>query len=164
MRHIEQELHQMLEEIVPNSSMEEQARIIAEATAFFKAAEKSKNKTKTASQCVRESMMADALLKAIGTLDDWNQDHNDNYGADFVDGRGLDHRAIISQASGIANRTAKSDLWGDMDILNEDLEEFLSREDEDEEGYEIEDGHDEHTSEVFFSPGRGRHRSDSLSR
>jgi hypothetical protein len=168
MRPIEAELHQMLEEIVPNSSSEEQARIVAEAAAIFEREAQRQSKQKTAKRMnadmVRDSMMADALLQAIGAMDDWGQSRNeDEYAPAFVDGRGLGSRAIISQVSGMHFRGAASDVWGDMDILNEDLDQFLD-DDEEESTYTIEDGHEEHCPDLFFAPGRGRHRSDSLSR
>ena len=168
MRPIEADLHQMLEEIVPNSSSEEQARIVAEAAAIFEREAQRHSTLKTARRTdvdmVRESMMADALLQAIGVMDDWGQTRNsDDYTPAFVDGRGLGNRAIISQVSGMHFRGAASDVWGEMDILNEDLDQFLA-DDPEEITYTIEDGHEEHCPELFFAPGRGRHRSDSLSR
>ena len=168
MRPIEAELHQMLEEIVPNSSSEEQARIVAEAAAIFECESERQSNQKTAkrtnSDMVRESMMADALLRAIGVMGDWGQSRNDEeYTPAFVDGRGMGNRAIISQVSGIHFRGAANDVWGDMDILNEDLDQFLE-DDDYETTYTIEDGHEEHCPDLFFAPGRGRHRSDSLSR
>jgi hypothetical protein len=167
MRPIEAELHQMLEEIVPNSSSEEQARIVAEAAAIFEREAQRQSANKTAKRIdvdmARESMMADALLQAIGAMEDWSQTHDDDYAPAFVDGRGLSNRAIISRVSGMHIRGAASDLWGNMDILNKDLDQFLSDNTE-ENTYNIEDGHEEHCPEIFFVPGRGRHRSDASSR
>ena len=169
MRLIEAELHQMLEEIAPNSSQEEQARIVAEAAAIFER-EASRKSVKVASRAnaemMRESAMADAILQAIGAMDDWgSQNTGDEYAPAFIDGRGLGGKAIISQVVGASFRGSAANVWGDMDILNDDLDQFLKDAEEEEDStYTIEDSFDEHCPETFFAPGRGRHRSDSLSR
>ncbi len=170
MRIIEAELHQMLEEIAPNSSSEEQARIVAEAAAIFEREAQRKSAPKIAHRAnadmIRESAMADAILQAIGAMDDWGSNHaEDEYAPAFIDGRGLGGKAIISQVAGANFRGSAANVWGDMDILNEDLDQFLKDAEEEEENtYTIEDELDEHCPEIFFAPGRGRHRSDSLSR
>jgi hypothetical protein len=169
MRITEAELHQMLDEIAPNSSSEEQARIVAEAVAIFERDASRKTNTRTASRInadmIRESAMADAILQAIGAMDDWsNSMDGDDYAPAFIDGRGLGGRAIISQVVGSSFRGAAADVWGDMDILNDDLDQFLDDDEEEKTTYTIEDEIDAHCPETFFAPGRGRHRSDSQAR
>ena len=167
MRIIEAELHQMLDELAPHSSSEEQARIVAEAAAIFErdASRKSTNKlaNKANAEMIRESAMADAILQAIGAMDDWGSGiDTDDYAPDFIDGRGLGGRAIISQVVGSTFRGAAANVWGEMDILNEDLDQFFTEgEEEEKTTYTIEDEFDAHCPETFFVPGQGRHRSDS---
>lgn len=169
MRPIELDLHQMLEDIACDSyNYDEQARIVAEAAAIYRRASQQSATSKTAKKAdparIKEAQMTDALLQAMGALDDWSEEPAEGYGSSYVDGTNLDARQIMHRAASL--ESFASNDWGSMDILNDDLEEFLKEYEgeDDDDTYAIDDDVEDHDAEAFFAPGRGRHRSDSLSR
>jgi len=96
-----------------------------------------------------EAHMTDALLQAMGTLDAWNYEND----TDYFDGRGLSNNQLIQRVA----KSIKPDRWKNMDILNpEDLD--INEDPEISSKVEIENA--QQTSEVYNTPGRGRHRSD----
>jgi hypothetical protein len=161
MREIEARLHDMLLEIAPDLYDEgEQARIIAEASAIFGRSER--KASRGSNEMVRESRMMDSILQAIGHLPDWDSDE-----PSYIDGRGMTPDQIVKAAS--RSGGYKPDLG--LDILNDgDLDVFYGEPDQDPNGYDMDDiatlkdGDDAHPETYFFTPGRGRHRSDSQSR
>lgn len=162
MREIEARLHDMLLEIAPDLYDEgEQARIIAEASAIFGRTER--RASRSSGDMVRESQMMDSILQAIGHLPDWEDE-----GPEYIDGRGMTPEQIVRAAARGGGYVP--DLG--VDILNDgDLDVFYGEPDyQDPHGYIMEDvaerkdGEDAHPDDFFFTPGRGRHRSDSQAR
>lgn len=161
MREIEARLHDMLLEIAPGLyDEEEQARIIAEASALFGRFER--RAATRSSDMVRESQMMDSILQAIGQLPEWDEE------PEYIDGRGMTPEQIVRAAA--RGGGYKPDMG--LEILNDsDLDVFYGEPDhQDPHGYTMEDvaeykdGEDAHPDTYFFTPGRGRHRSDSQSR
>ena len=58
--------------------------------------------------------MTDALLRAMGTVNSW--DDEDNY----IDGRGLSHNQVLHRVA----QTNKP-KWGMMEVLNPDVLSYL---------------------------------------
>jgi len=157
MHELEAELHQVLLDLAPDThDEEEQARIVAEASLIYSHLSKSGKREVEAR--AHESRLADALLQAMGQLDDW--DYNDV--PQFIDGRGLSPEEILQQVSkSFGGRYASSNF----DALDEEIEVFLSPPVQAADDYVIEDGEDDrHPPDRYKTPGRGTHRSDSLSR
>lgn len=153
---IEAELHQMLEEIAPDHDVDEQARIVAEAAAIYEKTSRRMARTSQKQHVsrIREAQMTDALLQAMGTMADWS----DEDAPTFIDGRGLDPGQIVHRAAHM--KRGASEGWGEMDILDPDLDAFLASGD-DEITYHHDDSEDAHPEDLYFTPGRPRHRSDS---
>ena len=155
MQNLEAQLHTLLEEIAPEAhNYDETAKIIATASAIINKKYNSRKFTKTSSRQV-EAFLTDALLQSMSVLETWEYDFS--YG--YVDGRGLSASQLINRVA----TTAKSN-WGNMPIINpEGLKEALEF-DEDEEGFsEVTFENAEQTPDVFKTPGRGTHKTDSLS-
>jgi hypothetical protein len=154
MQNLESQLHTLLEDIAPDvHSHEEQAKIIALATATISKKFTARRFAKTDGRVV-ESQMTDAILVAMSTLSTW-----DNESDEIFDARGLSHSQLIRR---VANTTKPS--WGQMDILNPDvIEDTFSFEEDDEPDSETKLENAQQTSEAFDTPGRGRHRSDFIS-
>ena len=155
MQNLEAQLHTLLEEIAPEAhNYDETGKIIATASAIITKKYNSRKLTKTSSRQV-EAYLTDALLQSMGILDSWEDDYSNG----FVDGRGLSPSQLI-------NRVAKSPKsnWGNMPIINpEGLKEALEF-DEDEEGFsEVTFENAEQTPDALKTPGRGTHKTDSLS-
>jgi len=167
MRPLESELHQVLEETAPDAyAIEDQARIVATAAAIYRRIERtaSKKSGKLDPNKIHEARMIDSLLQAMGALEDWSD--SQNYTENYIDGRGLSVNQILSRASHTlaGNRYAKD---FSMDILNDDeLDKILNpKYSEDDNYYDIDDDHDDrHPSNLFFTPGTGHHKTDSISR
>jgi len=156
MHELEAELHQVLLDLAPDIHEEEQAQIVAEASAIYTSM--SKNGRREAESNVHEARLADALLQAMGQLDDWDFEEEPPY----IDGQGLSPEEIVHKASKMfgGRYSAKT-----FDALDEDIDVFLSPPVHDADEYVIEDGEDErHPPTRYQMPGRGTHRSDSQSR
>jgi hypothetical protein len=90
----------------------------------------------------------------MGRLDDWTDDGG------IIDGRSLDPTEIVRKAA----RGEKSH-FGDMDIVDEQMMDAILNPDvSDCNDYFILDDHEGHDGEVYNTPGRGRHHSDSIAR
>jgi hypothetical protein len=155
MHNLEAQLHTLLEEIAPEAhNYDETAKIIATASAIINKKYNSRKLTKTSSRQV-EAYLTDALLQSMSVLETWEDDFSNGY----VDGRGLSPMQLIKRVAS----SAKSS-FGNMDILNpEGLKEALEF-DEDEEGFsEVTFENAAQTPDVFKTPGRGTHKTDSLS-
>lgn len=155
MQNLEAQLHTLLEEIAPEAhNYDETAKIIATASAIINKKYNSRKLTKTSSRQV-EAFLTDALLQSMSVLETWEDDFS--YG--YVDGRGLSASQLINRVA----TTAKSN-WGNMPIINpEELKEALEF-NQDEEGFsEVTFENAEQTPDVFKTPGRGTHKTDSLS-
>ena len=154
MQNLESQLHTLLEDIAPNvHSHDEQAKIIALASATISKKFNSKRFAKTDGRIV-ESQMTDAILVAMSTLSSWDNDEDE-----IFDARGLSNNQLIRR---VANSSKPN--WGQMDILNPDvIEDTFSFEEDDEPESETKIENAQQTSEAFNTPGRGRHRSDFIS-
>lgn len=155
MQNLEAQLHTLLEEIAPEAhNYDETAKIIATASAIINKKYNSRKLTKTSSRQV-EAFLTDALLQSMGVLETWEDDYTNGY----VDGRGLSASQLINRVA----TSAKSN-WGNMPIIDpEGLKKALEF-DEDEEGFSEETFENaEQQPDVFKTPGRGTHKTDSLS-
>ena len=154
MQNLESQLHTLLEDIAPDvHSHEEQAKIIALASATISKKFTARRFAKTESRVV-ESQMTDAILVAMSTLSTFDSEDDE-----IFDARGLSHSQLIRR---VANTTKPS--WGQMDILNPDvIEDTFSFEEDDEPDSETKLENAQQTTEAFDTPGRGRHRSDFIS-
>jgi len=155
MQNLEAQLHTLLEEIAPEAhNYDETGKIIATASAIITKKYNSRKLTKTSSRQV-EAFLTDALLQSMGILDSWEDDYSNG----FVDGRGLSPSQLINRVA----TSAKSN-WGNMPIINpEGLKKALEF-DEDEEGFsEVTFENAEQTPDALKTPGRGTHKTDSLS-
>jgi hypothetical protein len=152
MQTIEAQMHSLLEDIAPDAhTSEEQAKIIAQASAIYKKIFSNRRLARKASAKIIESHMTDAILQAMGSLNNWNEEYEENY----IESSGLTNRQVISRVS-----TASKPNWGMMDVLNPDVLDFMDF-DEDESQQTLENA--QQTSEALITPGRGRHRSDFIS-
>lgn len=156
MHELEAELHQVLLDLAPDTHEEEQARIVAEASLIYTHLSKSGKREVEAR--VHEARLADALLQAMGQLEDWDFEDAPTY----IDGRGLSPEEIVQQASrAFGGRYAASNF----DALDDEMDIFLDPPKQDADKYVIEDGNDDrHPPDRYKTPGRGTHRSDSLSK
>lgn len=153
MHELEAELHQVLLDLAPDTHEDEQARVVAEASLIYSHLSKSGKREVEAR--VHEARLADALLQAMGQLDDWDYE-----APQYIDGRGLSPDEIVSQASrSIGGRYAAS-----FDAIDDDIDVFLDPSLQTSEDYLIDDGEENHPADRYHTPGRGTHRSDSLSR
>ena len=154
MQNLESQLHTLLEDIAPEvHTAEEQAKIIALASATIQKKFNSRRFAKTENRVV-ESHMTDAILVAMSTLSSWDNDEDS-----IFDARGLSTSQLIRR---VAN--SKQPNWGQMDILNPDvIEDTFSFEEDDEPESKTTLENAQQTTEAFDTPGRGRHRSDFIS-
>ena len=154
MQNLESQIHTLLEDIAHDvHSHEEQAKIIALASATISKKFNSRRFAKTNNRVI-EAQMTDAILVAMSTLSSWDNDEED-----IFDGRGLSASQLIRR---VANTTKPN--WGQMDILNPDvIEDTFSFEEDDEPESETKLENTQQTTEAFDTPGRGRHRSDFIS-
>jgi len=155
MQNLEAQLHTLLEEIAPEAhNYDETGKIIATASAIITKKYNSRKLTKTSSRQV-EAFLTDALLQSMGILDSWEDDYSNG----FVDGRGLSPSQLINRVA----TSAKSN-WGNMPIINPDGLKKALEFDEDEEGFsEVTFENAEQTPDALKTPGRGTHKTDSLS-
>jgi cell division protein FtsL len=155
MQNLEAQLHTLLEEIAPEAhNYDETAKIIATASAIINKKHSSRKLIKTSSRQV-EAFLTDALLQSMSVLETWEDDYSNGY----VDGRGLSASQLIQRVA----TSAKSN-WGHMDILNPDgLKEALKFDEDEEEFSKQTFENAEQTPEALETPGRGKHKTDSLS-
>lgn len=152
MQTIEAQMHSLLEDIAPDAhTSEEQAKIIAQASAIYRKIFSNRRLARKASAKIIESHMTDAILQAMGSLNNWNEEYQENY----IESSGLTNRQVISRVS-----TASKPSWGMMDVLNPNVLDFMDF-DENDSQQTLENA--QQTSEAFITPGRGRHRSDFIS-
>lgn len=160
MRGIEAELHQMLLDIAPGYSDEEQAIIVAEASSIFARQERTASK-RVAVQ--RESRMMDAVLAALKQMQDWEEESDTTY----IDGRGRSADQIVRSAGKFKRGTP--DLG--LDILNDDDMDVFFFEPDSREATAINLGdgilndldEEVHPDSLYRVEGIGRTRADSQS-
>ena len=145
MHNIESEFHSLLEEITPNAhSTDEQARIIAEASAIYSKIS-SRRIAKRNNPRLVEAQMTEAILQAMGSVSKWD----DNYDLPFVDAHGLSTNQILRQAS----KTSITN-WGTNKVLNPDL---LKEDDQDEDLFDFKNGDNQEPDAFTEEP---KHRTD----
>lgn len=145
MHNIESEFHSLLEEIAPNAhSTDEQARIIAEASAIYSKIASRRNAKRNNPRLV-EAQMTEAILQAMGSVSKWD----DNYDLPFVDAHGLSTNQILRQAS----KTSITN-WGTNKVLNPDL---LKEDDQDEDLFDFKNGDNQEPDAFTEEP---KHRTD----
>ena len=145
MHNIESEFHSLLEEIAPNAhSTDEQARIIAEASAIYSKIS-SRRIAKRNNPRLVEAQMTEAILQAMGSVSKWD----DNYDLPFVDAHGLSTNQILRQAS----KTSITN-WGTNKVLNPDL---LKEDDQDEDLFDFKNGDNQEPDAFTEEP---KHRTD----
>jgi hypothetical protein len=152
MHNLESDLHVILDDIALDiHSFEEQAKIIAYASSILSKRFNQVRLAKTDSKTI-EANMTEAILVAMKSLTSWDDDDDET---EIVDGRGLSVSQLVRK---VANTKPS---WGKMDILDPDvLEDVFSFDEEKSEEPENVFENAEQTTEVFDTPGRGRHRSD----
>lgn len=145
MHNIESEFHSLLEEIAPNAhSTDEQARIIAEASAIYSKIA-SRRIAKRNNPRLVEAQMTEAILQAMGSVSKWD----DNYDLPFVDAHGLSTNQILRQAS----KTSITN-WGTNKVLNPDL---LKEDDQDGDLFDFKNGDNQEPDAFTEEP---KHRTD----
>ena len=163
MRIIESEIHDILLDIAPDHDYDDQARIVAVATALFSDNSERFNKKiagKNAAQNpekVKEAQIVDSIFQAMKRIAEWSEvaEEDTDYTETFVDGRGLDPTQIVNRAAATVMRKYTGHNFGDMDVLNDsDLDEFFGE----GGGKMFFDDPDEDS--IYLTPGMGRHRSD----
>jgi len=146
MHNIESEFHSLLEEIAPNAhSTNEQAKIIAEASAIFSKIA-SRRIAKRNNPRLVEAQMTEAILQAMGSVSKWD----DNYDLPFVDAHGLSTNQILRQAS----KTSITN-WGTNKVLNPELLEDTDNQDADL--FDFKNGDNQEPDAFTEEP---KHRSD----
>lgn len=153
MQNLEAQLHNLLEEIAPDThNVEEQALIIATAASIINKKFTSRRLAKIDYKTI-EAHMTDALLESMCASTNW-----DDNTEDIFDARGMSPNVLVK-------RVAKSNQnkWGNMELLNLEFDE----EDEDLTPEEIAEKaqmqNAQQTNEVFITPGRGKFFTDSIS-
>lgn len=150
MQDIEIQFHQLLREISEDTYTEnEQSRIIAFASSLFNNKFKNKRLASKIDQKIINGHMNDAILKAMASLNDWEDDEEI-----VIESSGLSSSQVIRK---IAQNTKSK--WGTQQILNPDLLEYMDFDPENIESEEtIENA--QQTNEALITPGRGKHRTD----
>lgn len=156
MQNIEQQLHSLLREIDPKNAFsgEEQSKIIAHAASIYKSKCSNRRIAKQLDEKTVQGHMNDAILKAMASLNDW-----DEYEDEIIDVMGLSSRQALRKVA----QTSKS-KWGVMEVLNPDVLSYLDfdpEKDEPESEQHFENGHQPESG--LKTPGVGKHRSDSIS-
>ena len=152
MQNIEAQMHLLLDEIAPAAhTTDEQAKIVAQATAIFNKFSSNKRLAKKANQRMIEAHMTDAILQAMGSLNNWAE-----YDEDVVDGYGLSNSQIIQRVA-----QSSKPKWGAMEVLNPDLLSSFDLDfDESESEQLLDDSEEMHSPMGLKTPGRGTDRSD----
>lgn len=152
MQNIEAQMHLLLDEIAPGAhTTDEQAKIVAQATAIFNKFSSNKRLAKKANQRMIEAHMTDAILQAMGSLSNWAE-----YDESFVDGYGLSYSQIIQRVA-----QSSKPKWGSMEVLNPDLlTTFDFDYDASESELLLDDSEENHPPMGLKTKGRGTDRSD----
>lgn len=146
MHNIESEFHSLLEEIAPNAhSTDEQARIIAEASAIFRRLA-SRRTAKNHNSRLKEAQMTEAVLQAMSSVNE----SESSFSNEYIDAKGLSNSQILRQASKSTINT-----WGTNKVLNPKLLEELENTEADL--FDFENG-DNQEPDVFTE--EPKHRTD----
>jgi hypothetical protein len=159
MQDIEAQMHSLLDEIAPDvHDYEEQAKIIAQASSIFSKIYTNKRLARKGSPKIIEAHMTDAILQAMGSLNTWSYEEEDDF--ELISSKGLTNNQLLRK---VANKNKPN--WGRMDIINPDILDFEFEEgDEDEAGFselKYENGHQPDSG--LKTPGMPKHKTDSIS-
>jgi hypothetical protein len=144
MHNIESEFHSLLEEIAPNAhSTDEQARIIAEASAIFNRIA-SRRTAKVNNSRLKEAQMTESILQAMKSI----SEYENSYAPAYIDAKGLSNLQIVRQAS-----KSSIETWGTNKVLNPTLLDEL--EDTDAELFDFENG-DNQEPDAFTEKPKSR--------
>jgi hypothetical protein len=144
MHNIESEFHSLLEEIAPNAhSTDEQARIIAEASAIFNRIA-SRRTAKVNNSRLKEAQMTESILQAMKSI----SEYENSYAPVYIDAKGLSNLQIVRQAS-----KSSIETWGTNKVLNPTLLDEL--EDTDAELFDFENG-DNQEPDAFTEKPKSR--------
>lgn len=149
MQDIESKFHSLLKEISGEAySIDEQSKIVAFASSIYSNAFKNKRLANKMDNRVIEAKMNDAILKAMSSLNEW-----EDFTEEYIDSSNLDSNQLIRKLA----QTNKS-KWG-MEVINPDA---LSYMDFDEDNIESEETLEnaQQTNEALITPGHGKHRTD----
>ena len=153
---LNQELCDIMSEVAPYTSPEDYARIVKLAESTYNAGAEQFAKTASARRAnadkVHEARMIDAIVQAMNTV---HASIEEDVEPEYFDARGMDPLSIASEIG-------RSSRLSSMDVEDSWIDEILDKEETAGE-YDFEDGAEEHTDR-YDTPGRGRHRTDSLAR
>lgn len=150
MQDIESKFHSLLKEISGEAySIDEQSKIVAFASSIYSNFFKNKRLANKLDKRVIDAKMNDAILKAMSSLNEW-EDFSDEY----IDSSELDSNQLMRKLA----QTSKS-KWGMQEVLNPEVLSYL---DFDEDNIESEETLEnaQQTNEALITPGHGKHRTD----
>ena len=150
MQDIESKFHSLLKEISGEAySIDEQSKIVAHASSIYLNSFKNKRLANKLDNRIIEAKMSDAILKAMSSLNDW-----EDYSEDYIDLNGLNSNQLMRKIA----QTSKS-KWGIQEVLNPDV---LSYMDFDSDNIESEQTLEnaQQTDEALIAKGYGKHRTD----
>jgi hypothetical protein len=151
MHSIEEQLHSLLRELAPEVyTKEEQGKIIAHASSLYNSKFRNKRVAKNIDDKTRQGYMNDVILKAMASLDDWDEYEDEN----IIIAQGLSSKAVLHR---IAQTKSK---WGMAEILNPDVLKYLDFDEEDIESEQSLENGGNQTEEGLKTPGAGKHRTD----
>jgi hypothetical protein len=156
MQTTEEQMHLLLDELAPNvHTNNEQAKIIAFASSIYYKNFASKRIARKIDIREAEAHMTDAILQAMGQLNNWHDEYENN---EYFESQGLTNKQIINRIS------QKEPKWGKMDILDPDVLSYLDFDEDDKDFSEqkLENGVQEY--DILQTEGQPHHRSDSLSK
>jgi hypothetical protein len=146
MQNIESEFHNLLEDVAPSvHTKDEQARIIAEASAIFTKMSSRRLAKRNSNPRLVEAQMTDAILQAMGSIAKWD----DEYDYSIVEASGLTNNQILRQAS--------KTKWGVNDVINPGFLDITTADEEDPELFDFENGDNQDPAAFTDKP---KHRSD----
>lgn len=153
MQNTEAQMHSLLEDIAKDvHNQEDQAKIIAIATSIYELTNRQKRLARKDNAKIAEAQMTDALLRAMGTVNSWEDQD------DYIDGRGLSNTQVLYRVS-----QSNKPKWGMMDILNPNVLSYLDFDENEEVPSEQGLENAQQTSEALKTPGAGKHRTDFIS-
>ena len=154
MQTTEEQMHFLLDELAPNvHTNNEQAKIIAFASSIYYKNFASKRIARKIDIREAEAHMTDAILQAMGQLNNWHDEYDNN---GYFESQGLTNKQIINRIS------QKEPKWGRMDILDPDVLDYMEFDEKELGKQELENGMQEY--DILQTEGQPHHRTDSLSK
>ena len=158
---IESKIHNILLDIDPSlhADYEEQAIIVAEASANYRIITSKKSVKKASKHLNDEALMIDSILQTMNMLVG-NNTHKYSYASSpILDDGEIDYETVLRNL-----RFSSQDF--DMIANDDDLDSFLENRESDTSLFDIQDIFDDErpNSELYSLPKQKKHRSDSQSR